>query len=175
MKRHKILAACGWCQFREGLKIRMEKACNEENFLVKDTVFSFWALLYSSGRNHKICNYLVYSIYLNKLEATEQLPFTVNNSLPSEIFVTTSVCVDRTVLASVDGHINQVHVGTWPTAATCVTRFSTEVGDIRHVSQIVRKDVEELCKVLYPIVLQVILFLQKRRVSLFREKRRRCQ
>ena len=51
VKRHKIVAACGWCQFRELLKIRMERACNE-NFLVKEIVVLFWTLSYCSSRNH---------------------------------------------------------------------------------------------------------------------------
>jgi len=83
----------------------------------------------------KMCNYLVYSICLSKLERNEQLLFMAKHSLPSDIFVTTSDCVYGAGFVSIDKHINQLRVETWPTAGTFGTSCSTEVGVIVHLSQ----------------------------------------
>jgi len=124
----------------------------------------------------KTCNFLVYSICSSKLERNEQLPFKAKNSLPSDIFVTTSVCVYRAGFVSVDEQINQMRVETWPTAASCGTRFGTEVGDILHFIQVTLNAIEHFSKLFHPIeFIQVILFRQKRGVAIFRDKRRRCR
>lgn len=113
---------------------------------------------------------------MSKLEATEQLPFTAKNSLPSDIVVTTSDCVYRAGFVPVDEQINQIRVETGPTATTCGTRFSTEVGDTLHLSQMAQSAIEHVAEHFCPFeVVQVILFVQNRRVAIFREKRRRCR
>lgn len=124
----------------------------------------------------KTCNHLVYSICLSKLERNEQLPFTAKNSLPSDIFVTTSDCVYRAGFVPVEAQINHMCVATWPTAFTCGTCFGTEVGHILHLSQMTLKAIEHLSEQFRQTeVIPVILFRQKRGVAIFREKRRRCR
>lgn len=69
-----------------------------------------------------------------------------------------------------------MRVETWPTAATCGTRFSTEVGDILHFSQVMQNGIEHFSELFRPIeLIQVILLRHKRGVSIFREKRSRCR
>lgn len=152
----------------------MDRARNE-NFLVKKSWFNFEHFRIAEAESIKICNYLVYSISLSKLDRNEQLHFRAKNSLPFDIFVTTSDCVYSAGFVSVYEKINQIRVETWPTA-TCGTRFSTEISDILHLSQMTQNAIEHFSEHFYPIEeVKVILFHQKWGVAIFRGKRRRCR